>query len=121
MSYDVRGHVLLNATAKALQPEQLVALGLIAEDALGLTGTAYTGTKATRAASAVVRQVNLMAVEPENPYLASHSRGEEAKSWDFAAISDKSRLDPYAVAIVAALAAEAGAEADEYTTVPGFR
>jgi hypothetical protein len=116
--YPVHGHPLLSDAAKALNGQALDLTAQAAEDALGLNGTTYTGDAATRAAIAVARQVNRMLAEPIDPYLTSHSRGEESKSWGRAGEARTNALDPIAVAIVAALAAEAAGAGEE--TVGGY-
>lgn len=123
--YDIRNSLLLSDKARALQPEELVLWATMAEDALGLAGTGYTGEQADRAAMAVARQVNRMVAEPVDPWLIDHKRGEEQKSWESRS-PPKDPLDPIAVMIVDQLAAESagggGSDvAGEYLIVPGFR
>ncbi|HSB55151.1 MAG TPA: hypothetical protein VLD58_12375, partial [Gemmatimonadales bacterium] len=95
-----------------------------AEDALGLTGTTYTGALAERAKLAVARQVNRIVAEPGDPFLLSHTRGAESKTWDSraAATAKTVPLDPYAILIVEALAREAAGEDEgSYLLVPTLR
>ena len=107
--YSVSGHVLLSATAAALSDPALEAQTLVAETALGLLGTEYTGDRADRAKVAVARQVNLQVASPDAGAVQSETRGDRSVTYvtrDGVEVA----VDGLALLIVEALAGAAAVE-----------
>ena len=126
--YPVVDHELLSRKARQYSTRQLELTTLGAETVLGLLGTTYSGDRAERAKVAVVRQVNLIAAMPENPFLESEGRGSKSKT--FAVLRDLGggiSIDPIAQQIVQALATEslvstpAGQEKARYGVLRSWR
>ena len=107
MIYDVTAHHLLSPEARRVPPKELEQLVGVAEDLLGLAGSAYGGEDEERAARAVALQVNhLVALGSDAFVFSSVSRG--GRSWSFrggtgGGDAGPALVHPIAAAIVAAL------------------
>lgn len=104
MAYDIDAHNLLSDDALALDPEALLALGRVAELALGLNGytDAYTGQDLVDLTMAVALTVNhYVAMGPDGWVFTSKGRG--AKSAAYRGQSAPPPAPGHALSVVAAV------------------
>lgn len=102
-AYNILNHPLLSPAARRLSNTVLVAQGNLAQDLLGLTGTAFTGTIAARLTDYIVLQVNFQ-VEAETSGYVYQSKGRGARSVTYAG----HHVHPVAAAGVRAVLRAAG-------------
>ena len=113
-TYDVSDHPLFSSKAKELDPNVLSEHIELAEDLLGLTGTAYTGASLPTAKRASVLQVNHQVEQG-----TSAAVYKEEKDGDHEVEYLETVLNPAAVALVASIVTIA--TSDEFETILSLR
>lgn len=109
----------LSAQAQKLSAERLETEVLLAELALGLSGTAFTDDAGTAARGAVARQVNLQVriAESPNPDVIAEGRGRQSITYN-SVNGQRLAVDPVALATARALL---GPSAKSSATEADFR
>lgn len=115
--YDIIGHALLSADAKALAQPEITAQQRVAERVLGLAGTSYSGTAKLEAEDALAMQVSLQVAQDPEAYLASSvTRGSRSISY-----RDTIPLHPLAIEIARSLFAENLGSASDWPAILSLR